>query len=61
MLSPALRDMGLLRSGRDLNCAESILLATPEHPLVLFLDDVHRADMGSGDIEERLKMRISTI
>lgn len=30
------------------------LLATPEHPLVLFLDDVHRADMGSLEILEEL-------
>ncbi|MDC7289159.1 diguanylate cyclase [Blautia schinkii] len=30
------------------------LLAAPEHPLVLFLDDVHRADMGSMEILEEL-------
>ena len=30
------------------------LLASPEHPLVLFLDDVHRADMGSLEILEEL-------
>lgn len=30
------------------------LLASPEHPLVLFLDDMHRADMGSMEILEEL-------
>lgn len=30
------------------------LLAAPEHPLVLFLDDVHRADMGSLEMLEEL-------
>ena len=30
------------------------LLASPEHPLVLFLDDVHRADMGSMEMLEEI-------
>ena len=30
------------------------LLAAPEHPLILFLDDIHRADMGSMEILEEL-------
>ncbi len=30
------------------------LLAAPEHPLTLFLDDVHRTDMGSLEMLEEL-------
>ncbi|MFQ7401005.1 MAG: AAA family ATPase [Neglectibacter sp.] len=54
---PISEDMGPLEERtRFKSVLEKLLslLAAPEHPLVLFLDDVHRADMGSLEMLEEL-------
>lgn len=54
---PTPEDMGPLEERtRFKSVLEQLLslLAAPEHPLVLFLDDVHRADMGSLEMLEEL-------
>lgn len=54
---PTPEDMGPLEERtRFKSVLEKLLflLAAPEHPLVLFLDDVHRADMGSLEMLEEL-------
>ncbi|RGU95764.1 response regulator [Clostridium sp. AF15-17LB] len=54
---PALEDMGPLEERTRFKAVLEkflSLLASPEHPLVLFLDDVHRADMGSMEMLEEI-------
>ena len=54
---PVPEDMGTLEERtRFKSVLEKLLslLAAPEHPLVLFLDDIHRADMGSLEMLEEL-------
>ncbi len=54
---PALEDMGPLEERTRFKAVLEkflSLLASPEHPLALFLDDVHRADMGSLEMLEEI-------